>query len=49
MSYINVQVEGPAKKIEPLKEIPLDADFYKAISGFLFYIYLGIQNKLIFP
>ena len=31
---INVQVHGPAKEIEPLKEILKDADFYEAISGF---------------
>ena len=31
---INVQVHGPAKEIEPLKEILQDADFYEAISGF---------------
>ena len=31
---INVQVQGPAKEIEPLKAILPDADFYEAISGF---------------
>ena len=31
---IKVQVHGPAKEIEPLKEILEDADFYEAISGF---------------
>jgi hypothetical protein len=34
VSDITVQVQGPAKEIEPLKEILLDADFYEAISGF---------------
>ena len=31
---ITVQVQGPAKEIEPLKEILPEADFYEAISGF---------------
>ena len=31
---INVQVQGPAKEIEPLKVLLPDADFYEAISGF---------------
>ena len=34
VSDITVQVQGPAKEIEPLKEILPDADFYEAISGF---------------
>ena len=34
MSDITVQVQGPAKEIEPLKEILPDAYFYEAISGF---------------
>ena len=34
VSDIAVQVQGPAKEIEPLKEILPDADFYEAISGF---------------
>jgi len=34
VSDITVQVHGPAKEIEPLKEILPDADFYEAISGF---------------
>ena len=33
VSDITVQVQGPAKEIEPLKEILPDADFYEAISG----------------
>ena len=33
VSDITVQVQGPAKEIEPLKEILPDAD-YEAISGF---------------
>ena len=37
---INVQVHGPAKEIEPLKAILEDADFYEAISGFWFRLYL---------
>ena len=31
---INVQVQGPAEEIEPLKAILPEADFYVAISGF---------------
>ena len=31
---IYVQVQGPAREIEPLKAILPDADFYEAISGF---------------
>ena len=34
VANINVQVQGPAKEIEPLKEMLPDADFYEAISGF---------------
>ena len=34
VSDFTVQVHGPAKEIEPLKEILPDADFYEAISGF---------------
>ena len=34
VSDITVQVQGPAKEIEPLKEILPEADFYEAISGF---------------
>ena len=34
VSDINVQVQGPAKEIEPLKQILPEADFYEAISGF---------------
>ena len=34
VANINVQVHGPAKEIEPLKQILEDADFYEAISGF---------------
>ena len=37
---INVQVQGPAKEIEPLKAILPDADFYEAISGFWLRVYL---------
>ena len=37
---INVQVHGPAKEIEPLKKILEDADFYEAISGFWFRIFI---------
>ncbi len=33
-SDITAQAQGPAKGIEPLKEILPDADFYEAISGF---------------
>lgn len=31
---IKVQVQGPAKEIQPLKVILPDADYYEAISGF---------------
>ena len=31
---INVQVQGPASEIEPMKEILPEAYFYEAISGF---------------
>ena len=34
IAYINIQVQGPALEIEPLKEILPEADFYEAISGF---------------
>ena len=34
VSDIAVQVQGPAKEIEPLRDILPDADFYEAISGF---------------
>ena len=34
IAYINIQVQGPASEIEPLKEILPEADFYEAISGF---------------
>ena len=34
LTEINVQVQGPAKEIEPLKEKLEDADFYVTISGF---------------
>ena len=34
VSDITVQVKGPAKKIEPLKEILPEADFYEAVSKF---------------
>ena len=40
VSDITVQVQGPAKEIEPLKEILPDADFYEAISGFWFRLYI---------
>ena len=32
VSDITVQVQGPAKEIEPLKEILLGTDFFEAIS-----------------
>ena len=31
---IKVQVQGPAKEIQPLKVMLPDADYYEAISGF---------------
>ena len=31
---ISMQVHGPAKEIEPLKEILPDEDFYESIFGF---------------
>ena len=34
LADITVQVQGPAKEIEPLKEILPEADFYEAISRF---------------
>jgi len=32
VSYITVQVQGPVKEIEPLKDILPNAEFYEAIS-----------------
>jgi len=34
VSEITLQVQGPAKEIEPLKESLPETDFYEAISGF---------------
>jgi len=34
LSDITFQIDGPAKEIEPLKEILPDSDFYETISGF---------------
>jgi len=40
VSDITVQVQGPAKEIDPLKDILPDADIYEAISGFRFRSYI---------
>ena len=42
VSDIIVQVQGPAKDIEPLKGTLPEADFYELISGFYFIFYLLI-------
>ena len=42
---VNVQVHGSAMEIAPLKEIFPDADFYEAILGFWFGLYLWIVDR----
>jgi len=45
VSDIIVQVQGPAKEIEPLKEILPDADFYEALSEFWYRLYLFTVDR----